>query len=339
MSEKRGKAKLFRKNYSSIDNKTIYSWDDLFQIYMFAKESENLSKGSLNNKREAMKLLNKFFEVKAHDIKPHEMTPNLGREFVNYMKNDHVKFKNNSCVKDKDKTVGLSESTINSNIKHLRSMFNFWVSENYLENNPFNKVRMIREPVDTVESITLEQVSQLLKQPDKRSFAGFRDYVLMTLLVDTGLRISEAINLTVNDIDFNSNTIQIRPEIAKSRKVRYVPFSSKTSRLLRELWSEVEELGTPFIFVTVYGNQLDRTRIRQRMKMYGEQGGIVGVKLSPHVLRHTFAKYYLLNNGDIMTLQKVLGHSSLNMVRRYVQMTDMDISSQHSKFSPLNNLR
>lgn len=338
MTVKRGKAKLFRSNYSSTDNKTIYSWEDLIQIYMFAKESENLSKGSLNNKRESIKLLFKFFEVYEYELKPHELDTNICREFVNYLKKDHIKFENNHCVKKKDKTIGLSISTINSNLKHLKSMFNFWVSEGYLESNPFKKVRQISEPIDTVESITMEQVAKLLKQPDRRTFAGFRDYVLITLLVDTGLRISEAINLKFSDIDFKSNTIQIRPEIAKSRRVRYVPFSYKTNRLLRELRSEVEELGTPYMFVTVYGNQLDRARIRQRMRKYGEQAGLVGIKISPHVLRHTFAKYYLLNNGDLMTLQKILGHSSLKMVRRYIQMTDRDMSSQHNKFSPLNNI-
>lgn len=231
-------------------------------------------------------------------MKPHEVTADIVREFIYYMKNDHVKFKNNSHIKNHYKTLGVSAVTINSTLRIIRSMFNFWVEENYLDENPFNKVKLLRESKDTVSALTLQQVSRLLKEPDKRSFAGFRDYVLMTLLVDSGLRIGEVINLKYSHIDFRTNIIEINAEIAKNRKTRYVPFSRKTSRLLRELKAEVEELSSPYVFVTVYGNQLDRSRVRTRMKKYGELAGITGVRLSPHVLRHTFAKFYLLNNGD-----------------------------------------
>jgi integrase/recombinase XerD len=151
------------------------------------------------------------------------------------------------------------------------------------------------------------------------------------------MRIGEVVNLRYDDICFKSNTIEIRAEVAKNRSSRYVPFSHKTGRLLKELRMEVEEMGTPYMFVTVYGNQLDKPRLRNRLKKYAESAGVTA-KVSPHVLRHTFAKYYLLNNGDLMTLQRILGHSSLEMVRRYVQMTERDVSSQHAKFSPLQNL-
>lgn len=72
--------------------------------------------------------------------------------------------------------------------------------------------------------------------------------------------------------------------------------------------------------------------------MYGNNSGIKRVRVSPHTFRHTFAKYYLLNNGDVMTLQKILGHSSIEMVRKYVNMTSNDILVQHNKYSPINNL-
>ncbi|WP_257145359.1 tyrosine-type recombinase/integrase [Bacillus cereus] len=72
--------------------------------------------------------------------------------------------------------------------------------------------------------------------------------------------------------------------------------------------------------------------------MYGHNARIEGVRVSPHTFRHTFAKYYLLNNGDVMTLQKFLGHSSIEMVRKYVNMTSKDIVIQHNKHSPINNL-
>ncbi|WP_257140727.1 tyrosine-type recombinase/integrase [Bacillus wiedmannii] len=108
--------------------------------------------------------------------------------------------------------------------------------------------------------------------------------------------------------------------------------------MLRELITEIGEFDTPSIFATVYGNTIDPVRFRQRLKMYGDKLKIKGVRVSPHTFRHTFAKYYLLNNGDVMTLQKILGHSSFEMVRKYINMTSKDIVAQHNKHSPINNL-
>ncbi|RNB87208.1 hypothetical protein EDM56_16150 [Brevibacillus fluminis] len=82
-----------------------------------------------------------------------------------------------------------------------------------------------------------------------------------------------------------------------------------------------------------------QTRVRSAIKKYGEMAGITGVRVSPHTLRHKFAKFYVLNGGDSFTLQKLLGHQDMTMVRRYIQMNDLDLQRQHEKFSPLNFLR
>ncbi|MCU5086357.1 tyrosine-type recombinase/integrase [Bacillus cereus] len=79
-------------------------------------------------------------------------------------------------------------------------------------------------------------------------------------------------------------------------------------------------------------------RFRQRLKMYGNNSGIKRVRGSPHTFRHTFAEYCLLNNGDVMTLQKILGHSSIKMVRKYINMTSKDFVAQHNKHSLINHL-
>ncbi len=160
----------------------------------------------------------------------------------------------------------------------------------------------------------------------------------MMLPANTGMRISEALNLQQEDIDFKTNVIELKGTNTKNRKTRYVPISPKTSKLLRELLVEIEEFDTLHIFTTVYGNTIDPARFRQKLKMYGHNAEIKGVRVSPHTFRHTFAKYYLLNNGDVMTLQKILGHSTIEMVRKYVNMTSKNILVQHNRYSPINNL-
>ena len=92
------------------------------------------------------------------------------------------------------------------------------------------------------------------------------------------------------------------------------------------------------IYLSNYGQRIDPSWVRQRIKNYGEQANINDIRVSPHTFRHTFAKFYILNGGDAFTLQRILGHSTMNMVRKYIQMNGEDIKDQHHQFSPINNL-
>lgn len=334
---KRGKAKLGRTNIE-VKQVETYTFQELFNIYMFAKEAEGLARRTLENKKVYFLVFHRYLEEYHEDVTPNTLDTNTIREFLYYLKNDHVKHKNNHCVKEEYKSVGVSVSYINTIIKHMRAFYNFLVEEEYVQANPFTKIRSLKEAQDNIEALSVDQLKALLKQPNQRTYAGFRDYVLMMLLADTGMRISEALNLQQEDIDFKTNVIELKGTNTKNRKTRYVPLSQKTNKLLRELFIEIEGFETTYIFVTVYGNTFDPTRFRQRLKVYGEGARIKGVRVSPHTFRHTFAKYYLLNNGDVMTLQKILGHSSIEMVRKYVNMTSKDIVVQHNKHSPINNL-
>ncbi|MCU4823255.1 tyrosine-type recombinase/integrase [Bacillus cereus] len=324
---KRGKAKLGR---TSIEATTfeIYTFQELFNIYIFAKETEGLARKTLENKKVYFLVFHRYLEKHHEDVIPNTLDTNTIREFLYYLKNDHVKHKNNHCIKEDFKSVGVSVSYINTIMKHMKAFYNFLVEEDYIQVNPFSKIKSLKEAQDNIEALSVDQLKILLKQPDQRTYAGFRDYVLMILLADPGMRISEALNLQQEDIDFKMNVIELKGANTKNRKTRYVPISQKTSKLLRELLVEIEEFDTLYIFATVYGNTVDPARFRQRLKTYGNNAGI---RVPPHTFRHTFAKYYLLNNGDVMTLQKILGHSSIEMVRRYINMTSKDIVVQHNK--------
>ena len=92
------------------------------------------------------------------------------------------------------------------------------------------------------------------------------------------------------------------------------------------------------IFLSNFGEKLDSSGVRERIKDYGVKANIKNVRVSPHTFRHTFAKLYILNGGDPFTLQRILGHSSMNMVRKYIQMNGEDIKSQYHQYSPIQHL-
>ena len=334
------KAKLYRSKNTANNFGSSFDWDDLIEIYLESCEANGVKESTLIRRRDYFKTFTKYNAD--NGIKPHEYDTAVARAYVTYLRKDHVKHAGNHYVKNQYKTKGLAPATVATIVQLVRSAFAFWINEQYLdlEFNPFDRIKAKRNDLDNVTALSIEEVKKLLKAPDQRTYAGFRDYVLITLLIDTGLRISEALSLTWECVDFKSSVIEIRGKIAKNGRTRYVPFSRRTSRLLRELKAEAKtmpEYADPNVFLSVYGNKLDPHRLRQRLRKYARDAKIKS-RVTPHVLRHTFAKYYLLNHGDVMTLQKILGHSSMDMVRRYVQMTDQDVKEKHAEFSPIKRL-
>ncbi|MBX6396375.1 MAG: site-specific integrase [Alicyclobacillaceae bacterium] len=209
--------------------------------------------------------------------------------------------------------------------------------------NPTDTLKRQRVEEDRIGAFTDEQIALLLQQPDRNTFAGYRDYVIMRLLLESGMRIGELISLDREDIDFKTRLITLSGSKNKNRRLRIIPISAEMSRMLMDLINETQSFfpETTAVFVANYGERLSQTSITHRIKQYGVQAGIAKeVRCSPHTFRHTFAKNFLTAGGDIIALQRILGHSSMDMVRKYVQHTPEDLRDAHDKFiSRLGSVR
>jgi integrase/recombinase XerD len=168
-------------------------------------------------------------------------------------------------------------------------------------------------------------------------FPGIRNYALITLLYDTGCRISELLDLKVEDIQLDEKILTVK---GKGGKGRVVPFGDRSLiALVKYLNRRTTLFGKDgLVFLTKFGNPLTRRMTNKIIERIGEKAKVENVRLSAHTFRHTFAKNWLMNGGDIFSLQKILGHRTLDMVRNYVNITFKDIQSQHNKFSPGDNL-
>lgn len=109
--------------------------------------------------------------------------------------------------------------------------------------------------------------------------------------------------------------------------------------MLKQYLAERGDVETDWLFVNVEGTALRTRTIQENIQEYGKLAGISGVQVSPHTFRHTMAKFCILNGGDVFTLQQILGHSTLDMVRYYVELFSKDIREQHQKYSPVENMR
>jgi len=158
-----------------------------------------------------------------------------------------------------------------------------------------------------------------------------RNRAILLFLLDNGVRVSELSNIKIRDLDTKNNRCFI---LGKGSKERFVPYCARTGQAI---WRYLTLRGpyTPddYLFVTTDNHQMTRDRIERMLRSLGNRAGITGVH--PHRFRHTFAISYIRAGGDIFTLQMILGHSTLDMVRHYAQLANIDVTRAHLHASPV----
>jgi len=255
------------------------------------------------------------------------------RRFINALRDSH-KYSNHPCNRPRDEKI--SESTINTYARAIRAFFGHLEREELIESNPMQKVKMPKVPSKVVPTFSEKDIERLLAQPDKHTDRGFRDYALLLTFVDTGGRLSEIAMLKADDVDLENGYLRV---MGKGGKERYIPFGQKVAKALLKykLKHRPEPLATGRFFLTVEGRPLDAGRIGKIVVEYGKKAGLK--RCYCHKLRHTSSVIYLRNGGDPFSLQKKLGHTSLQMTRHYCNLADSDVRAQHLRFGVVDSLK
>ncbi|RKP47849.1 integrase [Cohnella endophytica] len=312
--------------------------DYYFGTFLRAKEAEGLKPRTLNDHKSHYRYLQHWLAEQYPTLKLEELTTDHIRQYVGHMLTEQTLYNGHPTLQSHSTAKGLSPATVNIRTRTLKCFLRFLHDEGYLNSDLASRVKLQKVTEDTIGGFEKEQVLQLLAAPNQREYTGFRDYVLLAVLFDTGLRINEALNLTVDDLSLSGKTITVRASIAKNGKSRVVPMSKRTAEILDAL---VEENRKQFrnrssaVFLLNNGKTLTYNQAYERIRLHGEAAGITGVRVSPHTFRHTFATLYVKNGGDPFSLQRILGHHDLSMVRKYVQLSNRDLQEQHAQSSPL----
>jgi integrase/recombinase XerD len=235
------------------------------------------------------------------------------------------------------KTKGLRIVSINTRLRALRAFFNFLYKHKHVSNNPMENISLLKDRRRVVATFTKEQLSKLFKQPDLRTFTGLRDYTIMMLFLETGIRVNELTGLTLSDIRWEDNLILIRN--AKSYRERQVPMQKRMKEQLKKYIAIRGYVETDALFVTIDQTPLANKGVQERITKYGDLAKIKDVRCSPHTFRHTFAKLSVQQGANIFELQTILGHTSMEIVKVYVNLFGNDVKESHKKFSPLNALK
>ncbi len=224
----------------------------------------------------------------------------------------------------------------------LKVFFNFLYREGLIRENPMSRIERPKIPQREVQSYNRQEVFKLINGFDKTSFIGYRNHTIMTIFFSTGMRRGELTRLLLSDIHFDVNIIQV---IGKGNKQRSIPMSITLRRTLKEYIRKREEYidrmsyyMNSYLLINCKGEPMSPMAVYDVFKVAADRQKITGVRVSPHTFRHTFAKYFLLNGGDIFSLQKILGHSDIAVTKKYVSLNDKEIRIQNDRYNPLDNL-
>ena len=232
-------------------------------------------------------------------------------------------------------SIDLSPDTYNTRRKCLKAFFRWCVSEGIIPADPTEGLK-VRKTEGRIRDIPLEVLQKLITLPDRSTYTGLRDYALILLSLDNGIRPSEALSLLPSDFNFSSMEVHVRAEIAKTRVSRTLPLSQSTCLAIRKLLTvRPDDWEKATMFCSCDGRQLAENGWRLRLDRYKKK---LKHDISPYDLRHCFAIMYLRNGGDPFTLQRIMGHTSMEMTRRYLKFSSTDIQNAHSAASPLASL-
>ncbi len=244
----------------------------------------------------------------------------------------------------------LSKKTVLGYHSGLSALWRWALAEDLIERNIIHEIRPPTPEERVINPLTEAEVKLILdavdksapySRPGKRECqhaipTAQRNRVILYLLLDTGIRASELCGLSIKDVDLKARHILV---MGKKSKERQVPFSESTGKLIwRYLALRKEETVGAVLFPSSRsGHPLPARELYHIIARIGDRAGVADVH--PHRFRHTFAIQFLRNHGDIYTLQRILGHTTLDMVKRYLAIAQTDIEAAHRVASPIANWR
>ena len=271
---------------------------------------------------------------------------NLTEQTLKYYEEDLSYFRSKISVKYADEITqevfeafllqeldaGKKVTSLNSRIRGLRVFFNFCVEREYMK--PIS-VKLMKEEETIKEPYTDAELRRLLKRPESNSWVEWRTWAAVNYLVATGNRASTVINIKISDVNFDEMTIRLVK--VKNRRQQLIPLSPALKEILTDYLKTWEHTPGDYLFPSYEGNQLNLRSFQGSIRRYNISRGVT--KTSVHLFRHTFAKNFILAGGGMVQLQVLLGHSTMDMTRHYVNIYGTDLKRNFELLNPLDNIK
>ena len=272
--------------------------------YLDNCRARNLREGTINHYRQTYVQFKKFFDMQ---MPVSEITEEVYQRYVVFLR-----------------TTLHNDVSINAYLRDFITTMHFLMREGYLE--PF-RMQAIKVDKSGVETYSDEELYTLLKKPNlkKCKFSEYQCWVMTNFLFSTAVRQRSLMHIRIKDIDFDNCMVHVT--VTKNRKILLVPFNQTLKNIIIEfLKYRQHKSEEDFLFCNVFGQQLVKSTCYTMLSNYNKSRGVQTTGI--HRYRHTFAKQWILNGGNVVSLSKLLGHSSLQITQNYINLLVSDVSKE-----------
>lgn len=233
-------------------------------------------------------------------------------------------------------TQGYKATSSARMLSAMRKLFQYLYQEKYRTDNPCALLTAPKLPTRLPKYLTEAQVSDLLNAPATENSLELRDKAMLELLYATGLRVTELVGLTTNNLSLNQGVVRV---IGKGNKERLVPMGEEAKYWLEQYFLSARSdllngQSSDVVFPSRLGQAMTRQTFWHRIKHYAVLAGIDSDALSPHVLRHAFATHLVNHGADLRVVQMLLGHSDLSTTQIYTHIAKERLKRLHEKYHP-----
>lgn len=297
--------KKLKMNYKNDKN-----FKDGFEEFILNCRSRNLRDGTINHYEQSYRQIVKYFDE-------YTLLSDIDK---NVFENFIIKSRKNNNI---------NSQTLYTYSRDLKTIINFFISMEYT-----SKFKIILPKVDNhpIETYSDEDLRKMLKKPNlkKCKFIEYRDYVITSFFLSTGIRLTSLINIKIEDLNINEECVNIIH--TKNRKALTIPLNNEILKIVKEFLTYRQyNDDKDYLFCNIFGNQLTKSALTQTLVLYNKNRGIEHTGI--HRLRHTFAKKWILAGNSVVSLRKILGHSSLEMTQNYVNILVSDLKKDVDNYN------
>lgn len=231
-------------------------------------------------------------------------------------------------------SIGKSTATVSRSVASLKNFYAYLMTSGFVEKNPVTDIHVERGEKKLPQILTGREIELLLAQPVCTDAKGFRDKAMLEVMYATGIRVSELIELDIDDVNLEQGIIKCN-KTKKSRSIPLYPAALKALKVyIRDIRSAMlGDPSEPALFVNVGGCRMTRQGFWKILKHYQETAHIEK-EITPHTLRHSFAVHLLENGADLGSLQELMGHCDISSTQMYTHMINQKIRSVYEKCHP-----
>ena len=283
--------------------------------YILDCKSRNLREGTIRHYRDTMVQMKKYI---GSDTLVKEMTVETFNDFI-------VELRDNPLLNDQ---------SLNTYARDLKTIMRFFMKREYI---PYFKIEVPKADKQPIETYTDRELQVLLKKPNLKhcTFTEYKSWVMTNFLLSTGVRRNSIINIKIKDVDLEADVVHIN--ITKSRKPIIIPLNADIKKILQEYLQYRKGGEDEYLFCNVFGGKVSSSSVYHQIYEYNKSRGIN--KTGMHRYRHTFAKKWVTMGGNVVTLQKILGHSSLEITQNYLNIFVSDIKKDIEEFNILREFK